>query len=69
MLKKIILKSISFYQKFVSPNLGKNCRFYPSCSAYTALSIEKYGVLAGMIKGAKRVLKCHPFNKGGVDLP
>lgn len=69
MIKIIILKSISFYQKYISPIFGKNCRFYPSCSAYTALSIEKYGVLAGALRGVKRILKCHPFNKGGVDLP
>jgi hypothetical protein len=69
MIKKLVLKTINFYQKYVSAGLGKNCRFYPSCSTYAALSIEKYGVLAGTAKGIRRILKCHPFHKGGVDLP
>ncbi|MFH1582336.1 MAG: membrane protein insertion efficiency factor YidD [bacterium] len=69
MVEKIILKIIKFYQKYVSVNLRKNCRFYPSCSEYTVLSIEKRGALMGGIKGIIRILKCHPFNKGGVDLP
>jgi len=69
MIKKVALKVIGFYQKYISFGLGKNCRFYPSCSAYAAASIEKYGVLAGTAKGIKRILKCHPFHEGGVDLP
>jgi hypothetical protein len=69
MIKKVVLKVISFYQKYISFGLGKNCRFYPSCSEYAATSIEKYGVFTGTLKGIKRILKCHPFNKGGVDLP
>jgi len=43
------------------------CRFYPSCSEYTKDAIEKYGLLAGSFKGIKRILKCHPFSKGGYD--
>ena len=69
MVKKISLKIIKFYQKYISVNLGSNCRFYPSCSEYATLSIEKYGSLKGGIKGIIRILKCHPFNKGGIDLP
>lgn len=60
---------IKFYMVSISPLLGKNCRFYPSCSNYTYQAIEKYGVIKGIFKGTKRILKCHPFNKGGVDLP
>jgi len=69
MIKKIILKIIKFYQIFISPSLGYNCRFYPSCSQYSYLAIKKYGILKGIFLGVKRVLKCHPWNKGGVDLP
>jgi len=69
MLKKIVLKIIQFYQNYISPNLGNNCRFYPSCSEYSYLSIEKYGVIKGFWKGVKRISRCHPYNKGGVDLP
>ncbi|MDP3991167.1 MAG: membrane protein insertion efficiency factor YidD [Candidatus Nealsonbacteria bacterium] len=68
-MKDIIVKSIKAYQAVFSPLLGKNCRFYPSCSEYTCSCVEKYGSLAGILKGAKRILKCHPLNAGGVDLP
>jgi hypothetical protein len=69
MVKSAILKIIGVYKDFISPLLGKNCRFYPSCSDYMILSIKKYGVNKGMSKGLLRVFKCHPFSKGGVDLP
>lgn len=60
---------IGFYQKFLSPGLGSNCRFYPSCSSYTVLAIEKYGTIKGLVKGFCRILKCNPYNKGGINLP
>ncbi len=44
--------------------LGANCRFYPTCSAYTIQAIEKYGVLKGSWLGLKRICRCHPFYKG-----
>lgn len=70
MIKRFFLKLIKFYQNFISPTLvGKVCRFYPSCSEYSYMAIEKYGVLTGVKKGFKRILRCHPFNQGGVDLP
>lgn len=68
-LKKFILKTIKFYQKFISPYLGKNCRFYPSCSEYTYLAIKKYGLRKGLWKGLKRVLRCQPLSRGGIDYP
>jgi putative membrane protein insertion efficiency factor len=69
MFKKLTLKIIQLYQDFFSPSLGENCRFYPSCSKYTYQAIEKYGLLKGSWKGVKRILKCHPWHSGGVDLP
>jgi len=69
MVKKTALAIIKFYQAFLSPNFGYNCRFYPSCSSYTAEAIKKYGALKGFSKGFWRILRCNPFNKGGVDLP
>lgn len=68
-MKKIILKTIRFYQKAISPFLGRHCRFYPSCSEYYCSTIEKHGVAKGTWKGFKRILRCHPWNPGGVDLP
>ena len=69
MIARLFLKSIRLYQVFIGPSLGKNCRFYPSCSNYAAKVIKKYGAGTGVWKGLKRILKCHPFNQGGVDLP
>ena len=69
MVKNLLLKLIRFYQIFISPNLGRNCRFYPSCSRYSYQAIEKYGVIQGLWKGLKRILRCHPWYPGGVDLP
>lgn len=69
MLKRAVLKNIQLYQKVLSPLLGQNCRFYPSCSEYCRQSIEKYGVLRGGLASLKRIFRCHPWGKGGVDLP
>ena len=64
----IIEKIIKFYQKYISPLSGKHCRFYPTCSEYSILSLKKYGALKGGIKSIYRILRCNPFNKGGIDL-
>jgi len=69
MIKRLILKIIKFYQFFISPGLGHYCRFYPNCSQYLYLSIEKYGLGKGLWRGFVRVLKCNRWNKGGVDMP
>ncbi len=69
MIKKIILKSVKLYQVLISPVLGRHCRFYPSCSKYYCLAIEKYGAAKGTWKGLKRIARCHPWNQGGIDLP
>ena len=66
-MRKIVLELIKFYKKFISPFLGRRCRFYPSCSDYTFQAIEKYGLIKGLFLGAKRLLKCHPLNPGGID--
>ncbi|MEK7503438.1 MAG: membrane protein insertion efficiency factor YidD [Patescibacteria group bacterium] len=68
MIKSFILILIKAYQIIVSPLLGKNCRFYPTCSQYAFSSIQKYGWWLGSVKSARRLLKCHPWNPGGVDL-
>ena len=67
MVKKLLLLCIKFYQFFISPFLGKNCRYYPSCSAYAVEAVEKYGSLKGGLLAVKRVLRCHPFHAGGYD--
>lgn len=67
-MKKIALFLIRSYQLLLSPVLGRSCRFYPTCSDYTYQAIKKYGFLKGIFMGSKRLLKCHPFHPGGVDL-
>jgi putative membrane protein insertion efficiency factor len=67
-MKYIALFLIRCYQVLVSPLLGRHCRFYPTCSSYTYQAIKKHGLLKGVSLGGKRLLKCHPFHPGGVDL-
>ena len=66
-MKQILLLLIKFYQTFLSPLMGSNCRFYPTCSHYTYKAIETHGALRGSWLGAKRILRCNPFNPGGFD--
>lgn len=69
-MKKIMLMCIKAYQKFISPFFqykGIHCKYYPTCSEYTKQAIEKYGVIKGCFLGAKRIIKCNPFSKGGYD--
>lgn len=66
MTKKIILKLLVFYKRYLSR--GNNCRFVPSCSEYTYMAVEKYGIIKGLFLGFKRILRCNPLSKGGTDL-
>ena len=68
LLKSFMLLLIKIYQYAISPLLGNNCRFYPSCSSYTQEAIELHGPLKGIMLGGRRILKCHPYHEGGVDL-
>ena len=68
-MKNIIIGFIKFYKLFLSPILPNSCRFYPTCSDYMILSVEKYGVLRGLIKGVWRIIRCNPISKGGIDYP
>lgn len=72
-MKNIAFKLIDFYKKNISflfrlNNLSRGCRFHPSCSEYSRQAIEKYGIFKGGFKSLKRIIKCNPFNGGGVDL-
>lgn len=64
---KIMLALIRGYQLTFSALMGKQCRFYPSCSHYAADAIRHYGALRGGFMGARRILRCHPWNPGGYD--
>ncbi|NLB29818.1 MAG: membrane protein insertion efficiency factor YidD [Clostridiales bacterium] len=66
-MKTVLLKLISAYRRGISPNTPPSCRFTPTCSAYAYGTIEKYGALKGGYLAVRRLLKCHPFHKGGYD--
>lgn len=66
-MKKILIIVIRFYQKAISPFLGKNCRFIPTCSQYALEAINRYGALRGGWLGLKRICRCHPWGKFGYD--
>ena len=67
-IRAILVQAIRLYQVAVSPWLGHHCRFYPSCSAYARQALELHGCCRGIWLAARRLLKCHPFHPGGVDL-
>ena len=58
---KVVIKIIKFYQYIISPYLGNNCRYFPTCSEYFIDSIKEYGFLKGSFLGLKRILSCHPI--------
>jgi len=66
-MRQIILKLIRAYQILLSPLLGNNCRFHPTCSAYAATAVEQHGAGRGTWLTIRRLLKCHPWHPGGVD--
>ena len=66
-MKPFFLAGIRFYQKAISPLLGQNCRYYPSCSQYAFDAIDRYGIIRGSWMAAGRLARCHPFHPGGYD--
>ena len=66
-MKKVLIKLIKLYQK-TPGGFHNNCKFYPTCSEYAIEAINKYGSLKGSYLAIKRILKCNPASRGGVDL-
>lgn len=68
-MSRFVICLIRFYQKYISKYifLGRNCRFYPTCSQYSIEAYEKYGFFKGSFLTIKRILRCNPFNPGGYD--
>lgn len=65
----VLILAVRMYQIFLSPLLGRHCRFEPSCSVYFIEAVKKYGTLRGVARGLRRVSRCHPWNPGGYDPP
>ena len=66
-MKNILIAMIRFYQKAISPYKRFHCIYIPTCSQYAIEAIEKYGPFKGGVLAIKRILRCHPFAKGGYD--
>ncbi len=66
-MRFLLIAIIKFYKYFISPLLGSNCRFYPSCSSYSVEALQRHGAIIGSYLTLKRLLKCHPFHQGGID--
>jgi uncharacterized protein len=66
-MRRILIRLISGYRYFISPWLGQNCRFYPSCSCYAQEALHTHGSLKGSWLSLRRILRCHPWHEGGYD--
>ncbi len=66
-MKRAALAAIAAYRRWVSPALPRRCRYEPSCSAYAAESIRRFGVLRGLLLSGWRLLRCNPLSHGGFD--
>ena len=64
-----LIVPVRCYQIFLSPLLGRHCRFNPTCSNYFIQAVKKYGALRGSLKGIARIARCNPFHPGGDDPP
>lgn len=66
-MQSLLIHLIAFYQRWLSPLLGRRCRFHPSCSHYSSTAIERFGWFRGSLLGAARIARCQPFCSGGFD--
>lgn len=66
-MKRLALLPIAAYQRWVSPAFGRRCRFEPTCSAYAAQAVRRFGFWRGSLMALWRLLRCNPFSHGGVD--
>ncbi|HRP60639.1 MAG TPA: membrane protein insertion efficiency factor YidD [Vicingus sp.] len=67
LISKLFILLIRFYQLSISPILGQNCRYDPTCSQYAIEALKKYGVIKGGWLGIKRIASCHPWGGHGHD--
>ncbi|MDR7522386.1 MAG: membrane protein insertion efficiency factor YidD [Armatimonadota bacterium] len=66
-MTRVLLAVIWVYRRLISPFLPRACRYFPSCSAYAAEAIERYGPVHGVWLAVRRILRCHPLHPGGYD--
>jgi len=68
-MTRLLVALLSAYKRWLSPLLPRACRFSPTCSEYARLALLKHGLWRGGARATGRVLRCHPFHPGGIDLP
>ncbi len=66
-LRRLATAPIRVYQRLISPALPRRCKYEPTCSAYAAQAIDRYGILRGAVLAVWRLLRCNPLSHGGVD--
>tara|TARA_Y100000588_G_C14230948_1_gene915267 strand:+ start:1742 stop:1972 length:231 start_codon:yes stop_codon:yes gene_type:complete len=66
-MQKIVCLPVKIYQYAISPLIGPRCRYFPSCSNYAIEAISHFGVVKGLLLSSRRILRCHPWSKGGYD--
>lgn len=66
-MKKVFIGTVHFYQRYISPGLPPRCRYHPTCSEYMVDALQTHGAVKGLTMGTARILRCHPFVKGGID--
>ena len=66
-MRWLLMKLVRGYQRWISPLFPPTCRYYPTCSTYMLQALVKHGALKGGLMGLARILRCHPFVRGGVD--
>ena len=66
-MRRLVSRLLQVYKYLVSPLLGQNCRFFPSCADYARAAVERHGVVRGLWLAARRVGRCHPWHPGGFD--
>jgi uncharacterized protein len=66
-MRTLLIAILTGYRWVLSPMLGANCRFHPTCSCYAQQSIERFGAIRGLWLAARRVARCHPWHPGGYD--
>ena len=69
LLSESMIFAVRCYKFFLSPWLGQQCRFQPTCSTYFILAVRKYGPVSGAVRGIWRILRCNPFCRSGFDPP
>jgi putative membrane protein insertion efficiency factor len=65
--RELAVAPVIFYQRAVSPLLGRRCRYEPSCSRYAVQAIREFGILRGLVLAGWRLLRCNPWSPGGFD--